>query len=158
MLKTILAFLAGLVVGAAGLYFGLPTVIHSRAVAAAEVKLKPQPFDAKTADVITEGPIQSNLADAGHYVSLSFSFQVSPSAFAAAGGSGAGGGSTGTGSTLLDARIQNLVTDILRSTSYTSLEQSGGTSVLKARLSAALQSIFGPGTIGAIYFTNLVTQ
>lgn len=159
LIRTVATLLVGVVVGAAGVYLGLPTVIHSRAVAAAEVKLTPKPFNAATAAVVTEGPIESNLAGTGHYASLTLSFQVSASALATAGGSAAGGsGSTGTGSPLLDGRIDNLVTDILRETSYSQLQQSGGVSALKASISTVLQSVFGPGTIGAVYFSKLVTQ
>ncbi len=158
-IRTLATLVVGVAVGAAAVYFGLPTMIHARAVAAAEVKLTPQPFHAATAAVVTEGPIESNLAGAGHYVSLTLSFQVSASALAAAGGSAAaGGGSTGTGSALLDGRIDNLVTDVLRQTTYSQLQGSGGVSTLKARISEVLQSVFGPGTIGAVYFSKLVTQ
>ena len=160
LIRTVATLLVGVVVGAAGVYFGVPTVIHSRAVAAAEVKLTPKPFNAATAAVVTEGPIESNLAGTGHYASLTLSFQVSAGALAAAGGSAAGGsgGTGGTGSPLLDGRIDNLVTDILRETTYTQLQDSGGVSALKASVSEVLQSVFGPGTIGAVYFSKLVTQ
>jgi flagellar basal body-associated protein FliL len=158
VVRTGIIFVVGVVVGAGALYLGMPAVVHARAVAAAEAKVTPAPFNAADATVVTVGPIESNLASAGHYVSLSLSFQVSTRAFIAAGGSAGGAGSTGTGSPLLDARIDNLVTDILRATSYGALEQSGGVSVLKASISTALQSVFGPGTIGAVYFNSLVTQ
>lgn len=158
VLKIGIIFVLGVVVGAGALYLGMPAVVHARAVAAAVAKLKPTPFNAADATVVTEGPIESNLGSAGHYVSLSLSFQVSTSALTAAGGLPGDSGSTGTGSPLLDARIDNLVTDILRATSYGTLAQSGGVSVLKASISTALQSVFGPGTIGAVYFNSLVTQ
>jgi flagellar FliL protein len=159
LIRTVATLVVGVAVGAAGVYYGLPGMIHSRAVAAAEVKLTPNPFNAATAAVVTEGPIESNLAGAGHYASLTLSFQVSASALATAGGSAAASsGSTGTGSPLLDGRIDNLVTDILRQTTYSQLQQSGGVSALKASISTVLQSVFGPGTIGSVYFSKLVTQ
>ncbi len=158
LIRTVLTLLVGVAVGAAGVYFGIPSVIHARAVAAAEVKLKPKPFSAATAAVVTEGPIESNLADAGHYASVTLSFQVSSSALAAAGGTVAASGAAGTGSALLDGRIDNLVTDVLRSTTYGQLQNSGGVSALKASITTVLQSVFGPGTIGAVYFSKLITQ
>lgn len=157
LIRTMATLLVGVAVGAAGVYYGLPGMIHSRAVAAAEVKLTPKPFNAATAAVVTEGPIESNLAGAGHYASVTLSFQVSASALATAGGNAAAS-SGGTGSPLLDGRIDNLVTDILRQTTYSQLQQSGGVSALKASISEVLQSVFGPGTIGAVYFSKLVTQ
>lgn len=161
IIRLLIPFIAGLAIGAGGLYFGLPHVIHSRALAAAKVKLDPTPFDAKTAILVTEQKIESNLADQGHYISFSLSFQVSPTAFTAQGGNAtaaSSSGNGGTGSALLDAEIQNDVINVLRSTSYASLATSGGLDALKSEISTVLQSIFGPGTIGSIYFSNLVTQ
>ena len=160
LLRLVLIFLVGLVVGAGGVYFGVPSVVHARAEAAAKVKLQPTPFNPKTAVVVTESNLQSDLADPGHYIDLTLSFQVSEAAFVAAGGNPAAAqsGSGGTGSPLLDAKIDNAVIDVLRSTSYGALSSSGGLAVLKMDISTALQSLFGPGTIGGVYFSNLVTQ
>jgi flagellar basal body-associated protein FliL len=160
IIRLLIPFLAGLAIGAGGIYFGLPHMVHARVLAAEKAKFDPAPFDAKTAVLVTEPKIESNLADQGHYISFALSFQVSPTAFTAAGGSAsaAGASGSGTGSALLDAEIQNDVINVLRSTSYASLSTSGGLAALKSEISTVLQSIFGPGAIGAIYFSNLVTQ
>lgn len=158
VLMFLIVFLLGLAGGAAGMYYGMPAMIHARAVAAAKVKLTPTPFNAAKAILVTESGLQSNLASPGHYIRMDLSFQVSPTAYQAQGGTTAGGASGGTGSPLLDARIQNMVLDILRSYSFQAVSTSGGLSALKVQISTGLQSIFGPGTIGHVYFSNLVTQ
>ena len=155
ILVFVIVFVLGLAGGAAGIIFLQPSLLSQKPAPVIEAV----PFNPKTAVPVTETSIQSNLAGNTHYVSFDLEFQVMPAALTSAGGSvtGAAGG-TGTGSSVLDARIRNQLIALARSTSYAELTGSGGLTVFKAEVSTMLQSIFGPGTVSNIYFSNLLTQ
>jgi len=74
------------------------------------------------------------------------------------GGSAQGASGGGTGSPALDARIRNALINLARSTSYSQLNSSGGTATFRLQVDEVLQSVFGPGTIGRVYFPSLLTQ
>lgn len=117
------------------------------------------PFNAKKAIPITETGIQSNLAGQTHYVSFDLQFEVMPGALKSAGGKATASSSTsGTGSAELDAKIRNELIALARSTSYGQLTSSGGLTAFKAQVTEVLDSIFGPGAVGDVYFSNLLTQ
>lgn len=115
-----------------------------------------QTFSAKAAAPIAFTSVQSNLAASGHYINFSVTFSVMKANLVARGG--LAGSSSGTGNADLDAQIQNALLNLARSTSYQELTQTGGESVFKQGVSVALQSIFGPGSIGNIYFPTFLLQ
>lgn len=158
-MKRILVFVAifvlGLAVGAGGIIKFKPSMLSHTPPPV----ILSAPFDAKTAVSVTETGIQSNLAQTNHYISFDLDFQVSPAALTSAGGSAASAsGGTGTGSSALDAEIRNQLIALARSTPYSEFANSGGLSVFRDQVSEILQSIFGPGTVQKIYFSNLLTQ
>jgi flagellar FliL protein len=148
-------FIIGLALGAGGIIKFEPSLL-SKTPAPVVVSA---PFNAKTAVSVTETGIQSNLAQTSHYINFDLEFQVSGPALTTAGGSAAAAaGGTGTGSTSLDAEIRNKLIALARSTPYSEFTSSGGLTVFKSQVSDILQSIFGPGTVQNIYFSNLLTQ
>lgn len=155
ILLFVIIFIVGLGAGAAGIVFLEPSMLsHTPPPVIASV-----PFNSKTAVSVTETGIQSNLAGNSHYVSFDLEFQVAGPALKSAGGTAAASsGSSGTGSAALDAQIRNQLIALARSTSYTEFSSSGGLTVFKSQVSDVLQSIFGPGTVKNIYFSNLLTQ
>ena len=155
ILLFVIIFVVGLGVGAGGIVTLFPSMLSHTPPPV----IQSAPFDPKTAVSITETGIQSNLAQSSHYVSFDLEFQVSPAALASAGGSAASAsGGTGTGSPSLDAEIRNQLIALARSTNYSEFSTSGGLTVFKAQVSDILQSIFGPGSVQNIYFSNLLTQ
>jgi flagellar basal body-associated protein FliL len=155
ILVYLVTFIVGLAAGAAGIVFLEPSLLSHTPPPIVEAV----PFNPKTAVSVTESDIQSNLAGIGHYVSFDLEFQVMPQALTAAGGSVAGAaGGSGTGSPVLDAKIRNQLIALARSTTYGELTSSGGLTVFKDEVSEILQSIFGPDTVGNIYFSDLLTQ
>ncbi|MCY0885393.1 MAG: flagellar basal body-associated FliL family protein [Firmicutes bacterium] len=161
MVGFLVAFLVGAAAGAAGLWFGFPHLLTSRPAPAVTAAFNPA-----QAVGVTEGDIESNLRQNGHYIRFTVSFAVMPQALkaaeAAAGqtdpASSSGGGSGGTGSAALDARIRNALIDLCLSTSYNALQSPGGLSAFKAAVKVQLEAIFGPGQVGAVYFPTLLTQ
>ncbi|PSR23367.1 MAG: flagellar basal body protein FliL [Sulfobacillus acidophilus] len=155
MLLFAVIFIVGLAVGAGGIIFLEPSMLsHTPAPVVLSA-----PFNPKTAVSVTESGIESNLAQTDHYISFDLEFQVSPAALTSAGGSASGAaGGSGTGSATLDAQIRNELIALARSTSYAALTSSGGLTVFKAEVSEILQSIFGPGQVQNIYFSDLLTQ
>ncbi len=156
ILLFLMIFVVGLAVGAGGIIKLEPSLLsHSPAPV-----VEAAPFNSKTAVSVTETGIQSNLAQAQHYISFDLEFEVTPAALTAAGGSvtAAAGGAGGTGSPKLDADIRNQLIALARSTSYAEFTNSGGLTVFRDQVSTILESIFGPGTIRDVYFSNLLTQ
>ncbi len=155
ILLFIVIFIVGLAAGALGIVFMEPSMLsHTPAPVIESV-----PFSSKKAVPVTETGIQSNLASNSHYVSFDLEFEVMPEALKSAGGTAtASSGSSGTGSALLDAKIRNQLIALARSTPYTEFTSSGGITVFKDQVSEILQSIFGPGSVSNIYFSNLLTQ
>ncbi len=155
ILLFIIVFVVGLGAGAGGIIFLEPSMLSHTPPPVIESA----PFDPKTAVSITETGIQSNLAGNSHYVSFDLEFQVTPAALKAAGGvSSSASGGSGTGSSALDAQIRNQLIALARSTPYSVFLSSGGLTLFKDQVSEVLQSIFGPGTVKNIYFSNLLTQ
>lgn len=148
-------FIVGLAIGAGGIIKFEPSLLSKTPPPVVEAA----PFNAKTAVSITESGIESNLAQTTHYISFDLEFQVAGPALTAAGGSAsAAAGSGGTGSAPLDAEIRNQLIALARSTPYAEFSNSGGLTVFKDQVSEVLQSIFGPGTVQNVYFSNLLTQ
>ncbi len=117
------------------------------------------PYNAAKAVPITETNIESNLSNPSHYIRFDLQFSVEPQALTSAGGNAtAAAGGTGTGSSRLDAKIRNALINLARSSSYSQITTSGGVSTFKLQVKEVLESIFGPGTIGQVYFPNLITQ
>lgn len=153
ILVFVLVFVLGAAGGAAGVAVLAPGLLHKTPPASTVA------YSAQTGVTVTESGIESNLADVNHYIRFDIEFAVSPQALTAAGGTVAGAqGGSGTGSAILDARIRNALVDVCRSTSYGAVSTSGGLSTFKADVSEVLQSIFGPGSIGPIYFSSVITQ
>ncbi|NMP23076.1 flagellar basal body-associated FliL family protein [Sulfobacillus harzensis] len=155
ILLFVIVFIVGLGAGAAGIIFMEPSMLSHTPPPVIESV----PFNPQTAVPITETGIQSNLAGNTHYVSFDLEFEVMPAALKSAGGTAtASSGSTGTGSALLDAKIRNQLIALARSTPYSEFTSSGGITVFKDQVSTILQSIFGPGSVSDVYFSNLLTQ
>lgn len=155
LLLFLIIFIVGLGAGAAGIIFLEPSLLSHTPAPVIEAV----PFSAKTAITVTETGIQSNLANNSHYISFDLNFQVMPAALTAQGGTAAGAsGGSGTGSAELDAKIRNELIALARSTPYSEFTSSGGLTVFKSQVSDILQSIFGPGSVSGIYFSNLLTQ
>ncbi len=145
----------GVGVGAGGIIYLEPSLLSKTPAPVVESI----PYNAAKAVPITETNIESNLANSSHYIRFDLQFSVAPPALISAGGSAtAAAGGTGTGSAALDAKIRNAMINLARSTTYGQLTTSGGVSTFKLLVKEVLQSIFGPGTIGPIYFPNLITQ
>ncbi len=158
-LKKILVFVIIFVVGLGAGAGGIITLEPSLLSKTPPPVVQSVPFDAKTAVSVSETGIQSNLSGNNHYVSFDLEFSVMPAALTSAGGTVAGAaGGSGTGSAQLDAEIRNQLIALARATPYSLFSTSGGLTVFKAEVSEILQSIFGPGSIGKIYFSNLLTQ
>ncbi len=155
VLVFVLIFLFGAGAGAAGLIFGAPSLLsHKPRPIVASL-----PYNPSQAVGVTETGIESNLATSGHYVRFDLEFSVTKEALNAQGGSSAGAqGGTGTGSPQLDAKIRNDLINLVRSIPYGEFTSSGGLSTFKTQVKGVLESIFGPGTIGPIYFSSLMTQ
>lgn len=156
ILLFVIIFIVGLAAGAGGIIELEPSLLSHTPAPVVEAA----PFNAKTAVAITETGIESNLAQTQHYISFDLEFEVTPEALTTAGGSptAAAGGSGGTGSTRLDAEIRNQLIALARSTPYAQFSNSGGITVFRDQVSEILQSIFGPGTVQDVYFSNLLTQ
>ena len=156
ILLFVIIFVVGLGAGAGGIITLEPSMLSKTPAPV----IQSVPFDAKTAVSVSETSIQSNLAGNNHYVSFDLEFSVMPAALTSAGGSATAGssGGSGTGSAQLDAEIRNQLIALARSTPYSLFSTSGGLTVFKAEVSEVLQSIFGPGSIGNVYFSNLLTQ
>lgn len=156
ILLFVIIFVVGLAAGAGGIIKLEPSMLSK----APSPVIESAPFSAKTAISITETGIESNLSQSQHYISFDLEFEVTPAALTSAGGNAAAatGGSGGTGSTKLDAEIRNQLIALARSTPYSQFSSSGGLTVFKADVSEILQSIFGPGTVQDVYFSNLLTQ
>lgn len=155
ILAYVLVLVLGLAIGAGGIIFFEPSLL-SKAPAPVVESL---PFNPKTAVSVTESDIESNLSVPNHYISFELEFSVAPQALQAQGGSAtAASGGTGTGSANLDAKIRNAMINLARSTSYGQLTSSGGLATFKAEIKEILEGIFGPGTIGQVYFPSLMTQ
>ncbi|AUW94961.1 MAG: flagellar basal body protein FliL [Sulfobacillus thermosulfidooxidans] len=151
----VLVFLLGAGAGAAGLIFGDPSLLSH----APKPVVEALPYNPLTAVSVTESGIESNLGSSGHYVSFNVEFDVALAALTSQGGSKAGAeGGSGTGSPVLDARIRNDLINLARSTPYHEFTASGGLSTFKTQVRTVLESIFGPNTIGPIYFSSLMTQ
>ena len=158
-MKRILIFVAifvvGLAIGAGGIIKFEPSMLSH----APPPVVESAPFNPKTAVSVSETGIQSNLAQTNHYINFDLEFEVSGSALTSAGGSAtAATGGSGTGSAQLDAQIRNQLIALARSTPYSEFTTSGGLTVFKDQVSEILQSIFGPGTVQNVYFSNLLTQ
>lgn len=151
----VVIFLFGSGSGAAALVLGAPSLLsHNPRPVVASV-----PYNPATAIGVTQTGIESNLATSGHYIRFDVEFSVTKAALLAQGGSTAAAqGNTGTGSAQLDAKIRNSLINLARSTPYQELTQSGGLSTFKTQVKGVLESIFGPGTIGPVYFSSLMTQ
>lgn len=158
MIKRILLYglilIIGAIGGASGIVFGAPSLLSH----APRPVVESAPFNSAKAISITESGIQSNLSGSNHYVRFDVEFLVSPPALIAQGGSAQGASGGGTGSPALDARIRNALINLARSTSYSQLNSSGGTATFRLQVDEVLQSVFGPGTIGRVYFPSLLTQ
>ncbi|MCY0865282.1 MAG: flagellar basal body-associated FliL family protein [Sulfobacillus sp.] len=157
VLVYLIVFILGVAGGAAGIIFLDPSLLSHQPAPVVEAL----PYNPSQAVSVTETGIESNLSGNVHYVNFDVEFQVMPQALTGAGGTASGSGSSGsggTGSPVLDARIRNALIALARSTTYQQLTSSGGMTVFKAEVSTVLQSIFGPGTIGNIYFPSFLTQ
>ncbi len=116
-------------------------------------------FNPRTAVTVTESSVQSNLAGGTHYVRFTVQFTVSPQALVAAGGTVAGAkGGAGTGSAQLDGEIQQDLVELARATSYTAVTSAGSMSTFRRMVKVVLESVFGNGTIGQVYFPSFLTQ
>ncbi|MBX5467174.1 MAG: flagellar basal body-associated FliL family protein [Firmicutes bacterium] len=156
LLLPLLALIIGIGIGVAGSKFLLPG--HGLKPGTTPTATAPA-FNPKQAVAIQFDSVQSNLADSGHYINFSLSFSVMPTVLTAQGGvASAAAGSGGTGNAALDARIRNALLNLARSTSYQQLLSSGGVSTFKREVSLVLQSIFGPGTVHDIYFSQFLVQ
>ncbi|MCY0881902.1 MAG: flagellar basal body-associated FliL family protein [Firmicutes bacterium] len=154
----ILAFVLGLAGGAAGLIFGDPSLLsHTPAPVIQAV-----PYNSQKAVPIAESNVESNLSSSGHYVRFDLEFSVMPQALTAAGvpasSSSSGSGSGTTLPAALNAKVLNALTNLARSTSYQQLESSGGVATFKAETTEVLESIFGPNSVGNVYFSTFLTQ
>lgn len=151
-----LAFVVGVAVGAGGIIKGFPALLSKRPAPIVVAA----PYNPAKAVPVSFSSLQSNLAGGGHYINFSITFSVMPAALSTLGGkpSAGGSGTSGTGNPDLDARIQNALLNLARSTSYATLNAPGGMSTFKSEASLVLQSIFGPDTIGHIYFPTFLTQ
>lgn len=155
LLVFVLVFVLGAGAGAAALIFGVPSLLSHTPKPVVEAL----PYNPLTAIPVTESGIQSNLGSSGHYVSFNLEFDVALPALTAQGGTKAGAdGGTGTGSTVLDAKIRNDLINLARSTPYHEFTTSGGLSTFKVQVKTVLESVFGPGTVGPVYFSSLMTQ
>lgn len=154
LLLFLVVFVLGLGSGAAGVIFLMPSLVGK----GSGVTVQARSFHVSQAVSVTESGVESNLSDGNHYVRMDVEFLVMPQALSAQGGKASGSGSGGTGSAVLDARIRNALIDLCRSTSYTSLTSSGGLSRFKANVLGQLEVIFGPGTVGHVYFPSILTQ
>lgn len=151
-----LAFVVGIAVGAGGIVKGFPSLLSKKPAPIVVA----DPYNPSKAVPVSFTGLESNLAGGSHYINFSLTFSVMPAALATQGGNaGAGGGGTGgTGNSDLNARIQNALLSLARSTSYHQLNAPGGVSTFKSEVSLVLQSIFGPNTVGHIYFPSFLTQ
>lgn len=158
IMMLVLIFIGGLVVGAGGIVEGFPALLSHQPAPIVEA----EPFSSTKAVPVSYTGLQANLNGGGHYLSYSLTFSVMPQALTALGGvasSGSGSSSSsGTGNTSLDAKIENDLISLAHSTSYAQLTAPGGEATFKAQVSVVLQSIFGPGTIGPIYFPSFMYQ
>ncbi len=151
----LLVWIVGIAMGAGGIIYLEPSML-SKAPAPVVESL---PYNPQTAVPITESDIESNLSNVNHYINFTLEFSVAPQALTTAGGSAtAAAGGTGTGSTTLDAKIRNAMINLARSSSYGQLTSTGGLSTFKEQVTEVLEAIFGPGTIGQVYFPSLMTQ
>lgn len=145
----------GVGVGAGGIIYLEPSMLSKTPAPVVEAI----PYNAAKAVQITETNIESNLSNPSHYIRFDLQFAVAPQALKSAGGNAtAAAGGTGTGSPGLDAKIRNAMINLARSSSYSQLTASGGISTFKLQVKEVLESIFGPGTVGQVYFPNLITQ
>lgn len=152
LIVLVLVFVLGVGSGGGAMFMFGKTVLGQGAA-------PPAPFNAATAVSVVESSIQSNLAGGSHYVRFSVQFTVAPAALVAAGGTVAGAkGGAGTGSALLDAKIQQDLVELARSTSYTAVTSAGGMSTFRRLVQLVLESVFGNGTIGQVYFPSFLTQ
>ncbi|MCL4318977.1 MAG: flagellar basal body-associated FliL family protein [Firmicutes bacterium] len=151
----LLIFLLGAGSGAAALILGAPSLLsHKPSPIVASL-----PYNPSQAIGVTETGIESNLSTSGHYVRFDLEFSVTKEALRAQGGSATQAqGGAGTGSPELDAKIRNDLISLARSLPYGEFSSSGGLSTFKTQVKGVLESIFGPGTIGPIYFSSLMTQ
>ncbi len=149
-------FIVGLAIGAGGIIKFEPSLLSH---APAPV-IESAPFNPKTAVSVTESSVESNLAGGQHYINFNVTFEVTPAALTALGGSAtaAASGSGGTGSPQLDAEVRNQLIALCRATPYSLFSSSGGLTVFKDEVTEILESIFGPGTVRNVYFSNLLTQ
>lgn len=147
--------IVGIGVGAGGIIYLEPSLLSKTPAPVVESI----PYNAAKAVPITETNIESNLSNPSHYIRFDLQFSVAPEALTSAGGSAtAAAGGTGTGSAALDAKIRNAMINLARSSAYSQLIASGGISTFKLQVKEVLESIFGPGTVGHVYFSNLITQ
>ena len=155
VLVFILVFILGAGAGAASLIFGAPSLLsHKPRPIVASL-----PYNPAQAVPVTETGIESNLGTAGHYVRFDLEFSVTKEALLAQGGSSSQAqGGSGTGSPELDVKIRNDLISLARTIPYAELTSSGGLSSFRTQVKGVLESIFGPGTIGPIYFSSLMTQ
>jgi flagellar FliL protein len=151
----VLIFLLGAGAGAAGLVFGAPALLSH----APKPVIEALPYNPETAVSVTESAIESNLGSSGHYLSFNLEFDVTPAGLRSQGGTTAGAaGGSGTGSPVLDAKIRNDLINLARSMPYNEFTSSGGLSTFKIQVKTVLEGVFGPGSIGPIYFSSLMTQ
>ena len=152
----VLMFVVGLLVGAGGIVEGFPALLSHKPAPIVEAA----PFNRLTAVPVTYTGLPSTLSGGQHYLSYSLTFSVMPEALAAQGATApaSGSGTSGTGDPELDAKVENGLVSLARSTSYQQLTSAGGEDTFKAEVSLVLQSIFGPGTVGDIYFPSFMTQ
>ncbi len=152
----VLIFLAGVVIGAGGIVKGFPALLSHKPAPIVEALA----FNALKAVPVSYTGLESDLAGGKNYLSYSLTFSIMRQALTAQGGTPSSGSSTtsGTGNPVLDAKVENALLNLARSTSYQELSASGGEETFKAQVSLVLQSIFGPGTIGDVYFPTFLTQ
>lgn len=151
ILLPLLTLIVGMAIGAAGMRYLHPAQGH----AVARPTLTVETFSANHAVPLSITSVQSNLAGGKHYINFSVAFSVMRQNFQAVNGKA---GAKATLSPELTARLRNALLNLSRSTSFSQLTQGGGEAVFKQGVSVALQSVFGPGSVGKIYFPNFLLQ
>jgi flagellar basal body-associated protein FliL len=149
-------FVVGVLVGAGGIVEGFPALLSHKPAPIVEAV----PYNPLKAVPVSYTGIESDLDGGQHYVDFSLTFSVMPQALTTQGGAAqsSSSGTSGTGNALLDAKVENDLLNLARSTTYQQLSSPGGVDTFKAQVSVVLQSIFGPDTIGDVYFPSFLIQ